>query len=109
MLSFGDLSHFPWSWVPGALGREGWGVSLGASRGAKTFSSHHPHLHPGRDWGEADVLPGLGTSVWEAESERLGCPTAPIQHLPLPSSPREETFLGGGAAPREVGMVWVQV
>lgn len=50
------------------------------------------------------MLPRLGTQLWGAKSEKLGCPTAPIQQ------PKERRcFLGGDAAPCKVGMVCVQV
>lgn len=47
--------------------------------GGQNFLLHHPHLHPSCDSGKADVLPRLGTQVWGAKSEKLGCPAAPIQ------------------------------
>lgn len=99
------MSHFTWSWLPGALGCEGYRVSLLLAQvspphsrgglGSQDFVLHHPHLYPGHDLGEAVVLPRLGTLVWGAESERLGCPTALIQHPTLPGSPAKGDLFGG--------------
>lgn len=101
MLYFGVLSHFPWSWGPGALGCAGCSISFLLAQSFSLCSHretrqprsspHCPHLCPVCDSGEANVLPRVGT-LMSGRARVWGAPLPPpASH---PDSPARGDNLG---------------